>query len=427
MGSGGSSFKRMKCSLRLWLVIFIWGVGTIGSPLYAAAQEEAWSFEQLVRQAIATHPSILAKRSSAVAAQADLRTATWQRYPALTVESSTEGLGDTPSATVVRVQQPLWTGGRITAGIDAASSRRDAAESLIKETKDEVTFKVIAAYVEAAHQQARQEAALLNVTEHEKLLGMIDRRVIQEVSPAVDKDLAESRLYQARNELSLSRQILAQALAQLAQLTGKPVAQVLDIKENEDFPLPESRDLVLKQALARLPTLQRLAAEEQAAAADVTSSKALWWPQAVARFDRRFGHYPDDQAMLVVEMQPGAGLSSVSAVSAARAKQDAARQAQESALRDLYEQISVDWNEFQGAQGRLRYSLLARQKSAGISDSYARQYTAGRKSWLDVLNAVREATYSEYAVADVAAQLHGARFRLRLLSGELWASQIKQD
>ena len=419
--------KRKKWSLQFWLMICLLAVGIIGSPLYASTQVEAWSFEQLVRHAIATHPSVLARRSSAVAAHADLRTAVWQRYPGLAVESSTEGLGDTPSATVVRVQQPLWTGGRITAGIDAASSRRDAAESMIKETTDEVTLKVITAYVEAVRQQARQEAALLNVTEHEKLLEMIDRRVMQEVSPAVDKDLAESRLYQAQNEFSLARQILDQALAQLAQLTGKLVKQVLDIQKNDDFHLPESRDLLLKQALARLPTLQRLAAEEQAAAADVTSSKALWWPQAVARYDKRFGHYPDDQALLVIEMQPGAGLSSVSAVAAARAKQDAARQAQESALRDLSEQITVDWNEVQGARERLRGSLLARQKSAGISESYARQYTAGRKSWLDVLNAVREATYAEYAVADVTAQLHGARMRLRLLSGELWASQIKQD
>lgn len=416
-----------RIKIQLWLVIFLVGSAALAAPFSAVAQEEAWPFAQLVQQAIATHPAILARRSSAVAAQADLRTATWQRYPAPSVEYSTEGLGDTPSATVVRMQQPLWTGGRITAGIDAAASRRDAAESSIKEAKDEVTYKVIAAYVEAARQQARQEAAQLNVTEHEKLLGLIDRRVTQEVSPAVDKDLAESRLYQARNELSLARQTLAQALAQLMQLTGKPVARVLDIKGDDGFPLPGSREQVLEQALVRLPTLQRLAAEEQAAAADVTSKQALWWPQLAARYDKRLGHYPDDQAMLVLEMQPGAGLSSVTAVSAARAKQDAAHQAQQAALRDLSERVTVDWNEFHAAQGRLRDASLSRQKSAGISDSYARQYTAGRKSWLDVLNAVREATYAEYSVADVTAQLHGALLRLRLISGELWTTQIKQN
>lgn len=419
--------KKRKRALRFWVAIFLGGGAALGGTLCAAAQEEAWSFEQLTRQAIATYPAILAKRSSAVAARADLRTATWQRYPSPVIESSTEGLNDTPASTILRVQQPLWTGGRITSGIDAAASRRDAAEFSIKETQDEIALKVIGAYVEAARQQAREEAALLNVAEHEKLLGLIDRRVTQEVSPAVDKDLAESRLYQARNELSLARQTLAHALAQLTQLAGRPVARVRETTGTDEFPLPVSREEVLEQALARLPTLQRLAAEEQAAAADVTSKQALWWPQVVARYDKRLGHYPDDQALLVVEMQPGAGLSSVTAVSSARARQDAARQARDSALRDLAERITVDWNEFQAAQGRLRDALQAYRKSAGISESYARQYTTGRKSWLDVLNVVREKTYSEYAVADMTAQLHGALLRLRLLSGELWTAQIKQN
>lgn len=419
--------KRRKWSMRFFWVASLVGLAVLWVPFCVAAQEEAWSFEQLTEQAIATYPAILAKRSSAVAAHADLRTANWQRYPSPIVESTTGGLDDASSSTIIRVQQPLWTGGRITAGIDAATSRRDAAESSIKETQDEITLKVIAAYVEAARQQARQEAALLNVAEHEKLLDMIGRRVTQEVSPIVDKDLAESRLYQARNELSLARQTLAQALAMLTQLTGKPVSRVHDTKGNDGFPSPISREEVLEQALARLPTLQRLAAEERAAASDVTSKQALWWPQIVARYDKRLGHYPDDQAMLVLEMQPGAGLSSITAVSAARAKQDAAKQAQESALRDLSERVTVDWNEFQAAQGRLRDALQVRQKSAGISASYARQYTTGRKSWLDVLNVVREATNSEYAVADVTAQLHGALLRLRLFSGELWTTQIKQN
>lgn len=396
-------------------------VALVSIPEMAFAQ--AWSFQQLTQQAIATHPSILSKRSLAAAAHADLDSASSQRYPTPSLEASSRGSsGGASSGTLLRIQQPLWAGGRITAGIDAAQSRQEAAESGIDEIKDEVTLKVIGAYVEAIRQQSREDSAKLNVAEHEKLLGLIRRRVTQEVSPSVDRDLAESRLYQAQNELSLVRQALSNALTQLTQLTGKAVERVLDSKSAGDS-VPGGRDQALEQAISRSPALQRLAAEERAAASDVASKQAVLWPQLALRYEKKYGQFADEQLMVVLEVQPGAGLSAASGVSAARAREEAARQSRDTALRDLSERISVDWNEFQSAQGRLQNALKARLASAGVSESYARQYTAGRKGWLDVLNAVREATQSEYSVADANAQLFGATLRLRLTTGELWKSQ----
>ncbi|HSQ04206.1 MAG TPA: hypothetical protein VLN59_09230, partial [Burkholderiales bacterium] len=54
-----------------------------------------------------------------------------------------------------------------------------------------------------------------------------------------------------------------------------------------------------------------------------------------------------------------------------------------------------------------------------VYESYTRQYTAGRKTWLDVLNTVRESTQSDVAATDARAQLTGAALRLKLLTGNL--------
>jgi adhesin transport system outer membrane protein len=56
--------------------------------------------------------------------------------------------------------------------------------------------------------------------------------------------------------------------------------------------------------------------------------------------------------------------------------------------------------------------------SVEVSDSYARQYTTGRKTWIDVLNAVRETTQAELAMVDAAAQADAASLRLRLRTGQ---------
>ena len=55
--------------------------------------------------------------------------------------------------------------------------------------------------------------------------------------------------------------------------------------------------------------------------------------------------------------------------------------------------------------------------STEVFESYSRQYIAGRKTWIDVLNAVRETTQADFAMADANAQTLAAGERLRLRTG----------
>ena len=50
-------------------------------------------------------------------------------------------------------------------------------------------------------------------------------------------------------------------------------------------------------------------------------------------------------------------------------------------------------------------------------DSYSRQFTAGRKTWIDLLNAVRELAQNQYARADSQAALAAAVYRLQVRLG----------
>lgn len=386
------------------------------------ASAQAWAFDQVRRQAIDTHPSILAKHSSSLATKADLDTASWQRYPLLSLEAAQDSNGNTGNSTVLRVQQPIWAGGRITAGINAAQFKHDAAEIAIEETKQDITLKVIAAYTEAIRQQKRQEYAAKSVKAHERLLDLISRRVEQEVSPRVDKDLAQSRLYQATNDLSAITQSLTAAYTQLSQLANNSINSVSDL-EADTPAVPDSKDRALKQAVEHSPTLLRLAAEEAAAGEDVESKRSVYWPQLALRYENIRGQAPgqlnDSRVLLVLDAQPGAGLSAKSNVEAANARQQSALYDREAALRDIREKISLDWNELTAARTRYQNAVLDRTVSTEVFDSYTRQYTTGRKTWIDVLNAIREATLSELALADAGSQIMGAALRLKLLTGNL--------
>ena len=392
--------------------------------LGSGAGAQSLTLEQIVRQALATSPAIRSKRASAGAAKADLEGAVWQRYATPSLEANRDN--DGVRTTLLRVQQPLWAGGRIDAGIDAATAREQAAQSAIEEARQDTVLKIIAAYVEATRQQANQETLARGVAQHEELLALIGRRVAQDASPRVDQDLAQSRLYEASNELSTIRQALANALAQLRELAGMPVQQVAPLGQDGSLAQPDSAQL-LAQALARSPTLRRLEFEAAAAQAEVELRRASYKPQLSLRLEnaRSSGPlngvpaYSTSRVLLVLEAQTGAGLSALSGLDAALARQDAAQQQREAAVRDLRERLSVDCNEWQFAQERLDNARRASAVASEVHASYTRQYTAGKKGWLDVLNAVRESTQSDMAAANASAQASAAALRLQVLGGNL--------
>lgn len=383
---------------------------------------QAWTFEHAVQQALATHPSIRSQQSSHDAAKADLDAASWQRYPAPSLSATKQESGQ--SNTVLTLQQPLWTGGKITANIDGAKSRLDTSEAAINETKRDITLNLITAYTEVLRLQARQEYAVMNVREHEKLLQLVTRRVEHEVTPPVDKGLAQSRLYQATNDLSSITQDLSNALMQLSQLVGKNIEKIAPL--DADTPdVPKSKEDAQKQAEEYSPTLARLAFEVSAADADISSKKSVYLPQLALTYEKTFGGNvlgslpPGERTMLTMNIQPGSGLSSISGVDSATAKRQAARQNRDSALRDLQQSISTDWNELVAARLRFENATLSGKISDDVFESYVRQYTTGRKGWLDVLNSAQEAASSKMAAADASAQITRSALRLRLLTGNL--------
>jgi len=381
-----------------------------------AQAQPAWTFERVLQSALDSHPAIMGKRSGQAAARADQKGAEWLRYPTPSIEAATQGGGK--DSGLLRIEQPLWSGGRITAAIDAAGSRLSAADAALIETELDLTIKVITAYIEALRQKARQQHAQAGVAEHEKLLDMIRRRVQQEVSSLTDQRLAESRLYQAVNDLSQVTQAYNNALAQLAQLSGKPVA---DISEQEVSALgaPSSLDAALSQALGYSPTLRRLIYEEEAANADIDFKRSAYMPQLSLRLEKNTGQTQSSSAMLVLQAQPGAGFSALSGVDAAIARREAARMAREAAERSTNERVTLDWNEWVAARLRQENAAQSRTMSTDVFESYTRQYVIGRKSWIDVLNAVREATLAQFALEDARAQVIAASLRLRAQAGTL--------
>jgi adhesin transport system outer membrane protein len=62
--------------------------------------------------------------------------------------------------------------------------------------------------------------------------------------------------------------------------------------------------------------------------------------------------------------------------------------------------------------------LLA-ESTSDVVASYLRQYTVGRKSWLDVLNAQRELVQAKYALVEYEVRLIMASYKMKILVGNI--------
>jgi adhesin transport system outer membrane protein len=402
--------------------------GALAAVLLATSIEAVaadWTLEKLARQALATYPDIIGKEYSLNAAEANVKAATWQRFPTLSVEGGQANDGYS-KFTDVSLTQPLWTGGRITGGIRSAEAQKNAAMEKIDETRQDVLLRVVTAYAEAIRQESREAIAQKEVEQHQQLLDMITRRVEAQASARVDGELAQSRLYQAQNDLSSASQALAMALTQLSELAGMPVSAVADFSI-QGLQLPDSVEVAVDSAIGQSPTLKRYDYEKEAAEADIKVKKAAYFPQVSLRFDKFYGQDPltarntpqSSRVMLLVEAQPGAGLSAVAGADSAVAARDAAIEAQASALRELRQSVSTDWQDLKGSRERFNGAALSSASSKAVYESYVRQYATGKKSWLDVMNTVRESIQAEMNVADAKAQMTAAALRLEVKAGNL--------
>jgi adhesin transport system outer membrane protein len=77
-------------------------------------------------------------------------------------------------------------------------------------------------------------------------------------------------------------------------------------------------------------------------------------------------------------------------------------------------EMQNDYRDYTNALHRLASQQQSLQGAEKVLASYQRQFQVGRKSWLDLLNAARELSQSQYALADTHALLESALYRLKL-------------
>ena len=393
-------------------------------PLTSAAQV----LERLMALALASHPSAQSQRAQLQSAQSGLDSARWQFYPtpsiaveqAHTASTDPSYRGDNRVATL-RLQQPLYTGGRLSASMDKAKASLEIGQSALEEVEQQLGLRVVQAYGEWMSAHLKTQAQEKSVSTHIRLSEQVKRRISVGTSADSDLVLAMARLESVHAESQATRAQGEMALARLNQLLGSPVeianltALLASARE-----LPADSQVLLAQALEKSPAIQKAKAQARVQEAVVLERRAELSPEVYLRLERQYGNFnlpnssPENRLFFGLSSRFGAGLSSLTNVEAARAQHQAALAEIEVQSRNVAEQVLTDQALALSSARRLQAVQAALNANADVSASYDRQFLAGRKTWIDVMNAARELTQTEMQLADLQASLVAVSWRLAI-------------
>lgn len=371
------------------------------------------------------HPSVKAKLAEVKAAQADLETAKWSRYPTVSTEATASG--GRPQAALL-VQQPLWAGGKIDAQNRLAQTQLTLAEASLQETRTNLMQQAGQQFFEMLRWHQRLEVARKTENEHRKLLELIQRRVVAEISPLTDQVLATARFQQAVTERIQFARSLQTAQLALQQLVGEPHTA---LKAPTRMPLPpQDVGVAIEASKTHSAELLRWRTQQEVAQAQIDMAQAGLYPTVALAHRQNLGAQDNstqaNRTYLSLQFTPGPGLSVRSAAAAARSRLENSLQNTVVFERQLEQQVRTALAELDALSQQVEPARLLVTATEDVVDSYLRQYQIGKKNWLDVLNALRESAQAHYSALDVSSSTQSLQLRVMLLTGPMNTQALGQ-
>lgn len=389
----------------------------------AQAAVQDLQINSLVAQAVQMHPLVGSARASQQATTEGINAAKLNFLPTPSVSSGYDREDDFVSQVTIR--QPLWTGGKLTADVNQAIFDDKAAVEYVYEQQNLVAKTTIDAWQSYIQAVTKQGVHIDNLKELGDFEAMMQRRVGQGVSARIELDLITNRILQEQTAYQSAVEQQRIAAARLEQIIGQPLSQlsstsVPNIKVMVSEAKRQSVDfekMAFNQAGFYNPTVVKEHFQIESAKQGVEAQQAARYPTVYAQYEHAYYHEDNENEgkfSLGLSYAPGAGFSNFALARASQAKVSSLIQTQEAARRNVIEELQVQYQQYVSAKDR-ETSLVAAVAGAQIVvSSYRRQFIAGRKSWLEVLNAVREHNDYQVQLVQTRAEMLGTFYRLQV-------------
>ena len=376
----------------------------------------------LIEKAVATHPLVEEAKADLRAGDQAVKTAKWQYFPTPAVSYEKSFADNDGYTTVLSLDQPLWSGGRLSAGLDSARANVSVLSASLADNQRELAFRVVGVYGQWLSASLQRQALQASESLHQELLDRVQRRFDGGASTGSDLELAKGRLQSVKALSAATAAAEVSAVTTLSVLTGEELDSTTLAAAPRQRPhgLAESDQSLLVGALAHSPSIQRANANVKVARAAVKGRRSATRPEVFVRFQREFDDFmPDSLVEVGIRSQFGAGLSSFSGIAEAQAAVSSAialRRSEELAIR---ESVRSDLATLQSFALRLPALEEAERTARQVYESYQRQFLTGSKSWFDVMNSARDLQGAQLQLAEAIAGQLSVQWRLYILTNPL--------
>ena len=393
----------------------------------SASASGAVGVADLTFATLSHHPSVRGAAAKNQSAQLGIEAAKWQYWPTPSfgverAQGGTAALGQGDRTVgVLGLNQPLWNGGRVGFGVKRAELLALQAQAEGEEVRQSLASRVIQAWSDAVVAMQKIDAQEQSLQAHIRLLQMVERRQAEGVSAQADVALARSRLDLLQADVEVLKSQRDSAVDKLRSLTDSQIKPENLARGHQLTALSGLElDDLLEQAKQLSPQLKKNQHLIDVARSDVDVAKASLKPELSLRYEHQqssnnsAGPTSNNRVFLSLNSNLGAGLSRLTGIGQAVSQVSAAEEELSVQRQALSEQIQLDWALIKAANLRIRGLTLAAAAGVEVLESYERQFLAGRKQWIDLMNAVREQaqTQSQLADAMVAQELSGLRLIL---------------
>ncbi|MHB8283517.1 MAG: TolC family outer membrane protein [Caulobacteraceae bacterium] len=346
---------------------------------------------------------------------------------------TSETIADTGQMTL-SANQPLYTGGRVTAQVNVAEAQILAAREQLRSVEANVLLNVIQAYEDVTRDRAsltiqRDSLAALTDTTNE----IVAR---QEAGANTNTDVA-----QAQAQLEAAKALVTSAQSQLEISTAEYVADIGQSPGNlAPAPtladLPQSIDQAFDVAEAESPTLRQAKYTETANRAQVMEARAARRPTLTLSgtlgensLSAPFDHHDYDHAVAISAnfTQPiFTGGTTSSQIRQAMEQDTSARIQIDVNRRTVIQNVSQAWSQRRAAHLNTTVDNAQVHAAQAAYDGMREEYRAGLRSTLDVLTSQQTLRDSQIALAQARHDEYLAEASLLGSVGRLEARIIVQ-
>ena len=375
-----------------------------------------------LQAAIALNPAIRGKQAEVSSTNCLGDSARALRYPTLSAQVSV--LDNDSQSGNLTVRQPLWAFGRIDDSIAYADADSVLELADLERVKRDLMDKTASAYARVQGVMKRLAIADDNVAALQILYEQIQRREQGQLASIADVRLANARWVQAKaqkvryeGEYDVAKNelyALTQTTIQVQEQVDSSITLLPSLAQLLVLSLDKSAEIYYKNTLL---ALAKAAVEREKSSVMPTLNLQV---QHFTNSRSDVNRNSDTQISVVLEASlDGFGFSAKGRNRSFAAKVDAAWENVAATRNEINRAVNSFYRNRESQQRLIDAQAQSVDELQDILKSYQRQYDAGRKAWLDVLNIQQELT--EQRLQRAQAQNDWLIFSLKLavLTGQL--------